>query len=145
MAAGDLTKYNKWSEAQEDGSLANSPVDFDTDTLIFVGLNATYTFNGTHTMLSDANANAVTNGTYTFTGITVNEASGTTTIDGEDVAFASDGTGFDDMTQFVIAKWAGGTDTASPLICHGDLGGTKSQQTGAYSVVWGTGGIITKT
>lgn len=139
-----LVFYDLWKKAQFDGSLTDTPIDFDSDT-IKVGLaTSSYTPSQSHDFWGDVSANEVSGTNYTAGGetvgsITVVESGGTITIDGANVSWAQSGSGFTDARYGVLYKDAG-TD---PLIAYIDFVSDRTNTVGAFIVDWNASGIFT--
>lgn len=153
MASGDITFFNKWKKAQEDGTLTSTPVDFDTDTIKVAVMAATYTPDGgdasAQQYWSDISANQVALATayigpITLGSKTVTLSAGTVVIDGGDIVIAQDAGGFTNGRWVVFFKDTG-TPATSPLMWYGDLGSNRSIVTGSLTFSWAATGIVRKT
>ena len=84
--------YNLWKEAQLDGGIANTPIDFDTDSIRLALVDSTYTPNQLHDFWADASGDEVTGTGYTANGevltVTVTETTGTVTVDATDATWS---------------------------------------------------------
>jgi len=141
--------YHKWLEAQIDGGVANTPVDFGGDTLKIALVGAGYTpAQSTHDLFDDADSNEVsgvnyTSGGETLASKTVTESSGTVTFDNTvDITWSQDASGFSDARYAILYKDSGAAAT-SPLIAYADLGGNKGNQDGDLTLEFDAAGIIT--
>ena len=146
-----LVFYNKFKEAQLDGSSTNTPIDFDTDT-IKVGLTtSTYVPNAaTDAFWSTPEANEVVGTNYTAAGtaigsLTVTESAGVVTVDGADVTWLQNAGGFANARFAVIYKDAGGATTADPLVGYIDFTADKGNVSGDLTIQWNASGIFTLT
>lgn len=143
------TLYHKWLEAQVGGGVANTPVDFDSDTLKIALVTSAYTPDAsTHDLFDDVNANEVSGNNYTPGGetladVTVTESSGTVKFDNtNDITWSQDGSGFTNARYAILYKETGSAST-SPLIAYADLGGDKGNQAGDLTLEFDAAGIIT--
>jgi len=87
MAAGIFELYSSGKLSSLNGAL-----DADTDTLVMVLLADTYTPAVTHSTYADISADEITDTDYTpqlISAVTFSEASGTVTLDSDDVSFGS--------------------------------------------------------
>lgn len=142
------TLYNRWLEAQVDGNLANTPVDFDADTLKIALATSAYVPD----VAADANWDAAQTdevgpaGNYSAGGEalinrTVTLASGTVTFDNSvDLTWPQHATGFADGRFAILYKETGAAAT-SPLIAFADFGGDKGNVAGDLTLQFN--GIIT--
>lgn len=155
MAAGDITTYQKWIQAQADAiTLSSTPVDFDTDTIKVIVLDNTFVPDTTASTiqehLDDVSAKEVTTGTaytgpITLVGKAVTLSAGVVTFDATDISIAADvGGGFTDARYIVLYKDSGAAAT-SPLIAVGDLGSDRNNTTGVLDFTWASTGILTWT
>lgn len=144
------TLYHKWLEAQADGSVAGTPIDFDGDTLKIALVTSTYTpSDSTHDLFDDVNTNEVSPiGTqYTVGGATlgtkmVTESGGTVTFDAANVSWLQDAGGFSNARYAILYK-EGASAALSPLIAFADLGGDKGNKAGDLTLQFDAAGIIT--
>lgn len=142
------TLYHKWLEGQADGSLTNTPVDFDNDTLKVALVTGAYTPDAAvHDFWSTPQAQEVgpaTNynaGGTALGGRTVTLSSGTVTFDNSnDLTWAQSGGGFANARYAVLYKVSGNAST-SPLIAYADLGGDKGNELSDLTLQFN--GIIT--
>ena len=150
MAAGDITVFNKWKEAQADAGLSSTPVDFDTDTISVAVMTDAYTPDTGDTSAqvywSDVSASQVATGTsYTgpiaLAGKTLALSTGVAVFDANDVVIAQDASGFTNGRRLVFFKNTG-TPTTSPLIAVGDLGANKAITAGSLTFAWAATGIV---
>ncbi len=143
------TLYHKWLEAQVDGGVAGTPIDFDTDTLKILLVTSAYTpSQSLHDLINDAIANEVSGTNYTARGEalankTVTESSGTVTFDNTvDITWLQHASGFSNARYAILYKDSG-VDTTSPLIAYADLGGDKGNVGGDLTLQFDALGIIT--
>jgi len=141
-----ITKYYSWRENQENG-VAVINWDAAGDTVKVMLTTSAYTPAQTHVYISEANANEVTGTNYTATGgeiasKTVVQATGTTTVDGADVTWLQDGSGFANARYAVIYKDTG-TPATSPMVGYIDLGADKGNVNGDLTIQWNSSGIYT--
>ena len=140
--------YHRWLEAQVDGSLSNTPIDFDGDTLKIALAKAAYTPDtAAHEYWADAQAQEVgpagnyTAGGETLAHKTVTLSVGTVTFDNTmDLTWVQSGTGFADARYAVLYK-EGASAAASPLIAYADLGGNRGNLAGDLTLQFD--GLIT--
>lgn len=143
-----LVFYNSFKESQLDGSVVNTPIDFDTDTINVALVTSSYTPDATtHDLWDDASANEVSGTNYTAFGetianMTVTETGGTVTVDGDDVSWLQDGSGFSDARYGILFKTTGVT-TTSPLIGYIDFTTDKGNVSGDLTIQWNASGIFT--
>lgn len=142
------TLYHRWLEGQADGSLTNTPVDFDTDTLKVALVTGAYTPDAVvHEFWSTPQAqevgpatNYVVGGTA-LSNRTVSLSSGAVTFDNSnDLSWAQSGFGFANARYAVLYKDSGAA-ASSPLIAYADLGGDKGNELSDLTLQFN--GIIT--
>ena len=138
-----FTFYNLWKEAQLDGNLADTPIDFDTDVIKLALVNSTYVPAQTHTVFGDASANEVSGTNYTAGGtavtLTVTESGGTVTVDGTDVTWAQNAGGFANARYAILYKDA----VTDPMVGYIDFTSDKGNVQGDLTVQWNASGIFT--
>lgn len=138
------TKYNLFFKQQLDGGAV---IDFDNDTLKVMIVTNTYVPSATtHDFINDV-TNEVSGTNYVaggnqVTGITVTESSGTVTVDGNNVTWLQDASGFTDG-RFAILYKDTGTPTTSPLVSFTDFTADKGNVSGDLSIEWNALGIFT--
>lgn len=140
--------YHRWLEAQVDGNLANTPVDFDSDTLK-IGL-ATVSYGpdaAADSIWADVESNEVgpapnyTAGGEALVNRTVTLSNGVVTLDNSaDLTWPQNGSGFADARYAILYKDAG-APAASPLIAYVDFGSDKGTVVGGLTLQFN--GIIT--
>ena len=146
MARGDLTLFEEFVDTLGQG---DHQLDTDTlklglvdDTLAPTAADATPTW-------SDYSANEVSTAggytadgeTLTFAGVTRwSEASGTATLDADDVSLSQDGSGFTDAYYAILYNDDHASDAAIGFV---DLGGPVSEQDGPVTIAWNASGILT--
>ena len=138
-----FTFYNLWKEAQLDGNLADTPIDFDNDVLKLALVTDSYSPSQAHTVFGDASANEVSGTNYTAGGdvvtVTVTETGGTVTVDGSDITWNQSGGGFIDARYAIFYKDA----TTDPLVGYIDFTADKGNVSGDLTVQWSGSGIYT--
>ena len=142
------TLFRKWLEAQADGNLANTPVDFDSDTLKVALVTDNYAPEfDSDDFWADAQPHEVgPAGNYTAGGEplinrTVTLAGGTVTFDNTaDLTWLQSGSGFADA-RFAVLYKEGASAATSPLIACADFGGDKGNLAGDLTLQFD--GIIT--
>ena len=140
-----ITKYHSWQELQLNGTAV---IDWDTDTIKVALATASYTPSAsTHDYFNDI-TNEVSGTNYTAGGdtidnISVSESGGTTTVDGDDVAWLQSGTGFSDARYAIIYK-STGTAATSPLVGYIDLSTDKGNVSGDLTIQFNASGIFTQ-
>lgn len=144
-----FTFFNKWKEAQLDGELSNTPIDFTTDSIrlalvdsVRAPVAATDEFFGVA-----ISANEVTGTGYTAAGevlgtVTVTESGGTVTLDAADVTWTQNGAGFSDARYAILYKHNASLPTA-PLVGFIDFTADKGNVSGDLTVQWNASGIFT--
>ena len=144
-----FTFYNLFKEAQLDGNLSNTPIDFDADNIYLSLHTNTYVPSATtHDFFNDASNEISPGGGYTANGEllttkTVNESGGTVTFDADDVTWSQNGSGFTTARYAVMYKNDGVAATSSPLIGYIDFTADKGNTTGDLTVSWNASGIFT--
>jgi len=139
-------KYDLWQTQALNGSGA---IDWDTDTIKVMLVTSAYTpAPATDSFIADANANEVSGANYTAGGdiiasVTVTEAAGVTTVDGDDVAWLQNAGGFTDARYAIIYKDTGTAGT-SPLVSYLDFAADKGNVNGDLSIAWAATGIFTQ-
>ena len=139
--------HKPWMESQFDGSLANTPVDFDTDSLRVALIDDTLAPDPTaHDLWGDLVANEVTGTNYTaggfdFTTPTLALDSGVVKFDAEDATWAQHASGFTDARYAILLAYDAGTPNNSPIIASADLGSNKGNVAGALTFQWAATGI----
>lgn len=138
-----IAKYNSFWENQ---LKAADPIDFDGDTLKAMLVTSSYTFSDAHDFASDITFE-VTGGNYVaggqqVTGISVTEAAGTTTVDGNNPLWAQHVSGFTDARGLVFYRDTG-TPSTSQLVCFVDFISDKGNVNGDFSAEWNVSGIFT--
>lgn len=141
--------YDRWLEAQIDGGVAGTPIDFDGDTLKILLVTSTYTpAAATHDLVNDAITHEVSGTGYTSRGEAlahklVTLSSGTVTFDNtENITWVQSVGGFSDARYAILYKDSG-VDTTSPLVAFADLGGDKGNEGGDLTLQFDAAGIIT--
>jgi len=140
--------FNLWKEAQFDGGVTNTPIDFDTDVIKLMLVDSTRApIANTDTFIGAAiDANEVTGTNYTAGGdtvtVTVTQTTGTVTVDGTDVTWLQNGAGFTDARYAILYKDI--TSAAvSPVIGYIDFTSDKGNVSGDLTVQWNASGIFT--
>ena len=143
MATGDVTIFEEFVD-----QIGEEKHNFDSDTLK-LGLidNSTppTAADATPTW-SDYSGNEVsTAGGYTSNGetlttVTWQEASGTATLNADDVSLSQDGSGFTDAYWGILYNDTEATDMAIAFV---ELGGPVSEQAGDITISWNATGILT--
>ncbi|NKB59006.1 MAG: hypothetical protein GKS00_21985 [Alphaproteobacteria bacterium] len=141
------TLYHKWLEAQADGGVAGTPIDFDGDTLKIALAASGYTPSDTLHDLFDDITNEVMGTGYTAGGETlankvVTESSGTVTFDADNASWLQNASGFANARYAILYK-EGASAAISPLIAYADLGGDKGNVGGDLTLQFDATGIIT--
>lgn len=140
-----IVKYQSWQVNTLDGTAV---IDWDTDTIKVALATSTYTPSAsTHDFFNDI-TNEVTGTGYTAGGATVGsiavtESSGTATVDGADVTWSQDGSGFTDARYAILYKDTG-TATTSPLVGYIDLTTDRNNVDGDFTIEWSASGIFTQ-
>jgi len=126
-------------------SLENKQIDLDSDTLKVMLLGSGYTPSDTHRYVSDLGANEVAGTGYTaggkaLTGVTVNYASDTLTLNADDVSWTGS-----TITAYyaVVYDATPGSAATNPLISYVNFGGPESDTNGTFQITWAAGGIAT--
>lgn len=140
--------YHRWLEAQVDGSLANTPVDFDSDTLkvalatVSYGPDATTDANWATVQTDEIGpAPNYTAGGEALVNCTVTLSNGIVTLDNSaDLTWLLNGSGFADARYALLYKDTG-TPATSPLIAYADFGSDKGTVAGDLTLQFN--GIIT--
>lgn len=141
-----ITKYNKWQEQALNGA---GNIDWDTDNIKVMLVNSTYTPSAAaDNFINDADANEISGTNYTaggdvITNITVTESAGTTTVNGDNVAWLQSATGFSNARYAIIYKDTG-VNTTSPLVGYVDFLIDKSNVVGDLTLQWSISGIFTQ-
>ena len=143
MARGDVTIFEEFVD-----QIGEEKHNFDSDTLK-LGLidNSTppTAADATPTW-SDYSGNEVsTEGGYTANGetlttVTWQEASGTATLNADDVSLSQDGSGFTDAYWAILYNDTEATDMAIAFV---ELGGPVSEQAGDITISWNASVILT--
>lgn len=144
-----FTFFNKWKEAQLDGDISGSPIDFTTDTIKLLLVTASRAPVAATDDLADdlvLGSNEVSGTNYTARGdtiaMTVTETTGTVTVDGADNTWAQNAGGFTDARYAVLYKDSA-VDSTSPLIGFIDFLADKGNVSGDLTVQWNALGIFT--
>lgn len=140
-----IVKYQSWQVNTLDGTAV---IDWDTDTIKVALATSTYTPSAsTHDFFNDI-TNEVTGTGYTAGGATVGsiavtESSGTATVDGADVTWSQDGSGFTDARYAILYKDTA-TASTSPLVGYIDLTTDRNNVDGDFTIEWSASGIFTQ-
>ena len=139
--------YELWLEAQADGNLTNTPVDFDADTIRVALVTSSYTPSQAHNYFDDVSANEVSGTNYTADGAavatkTVGLAANTVTFDGDDITWSQHAGGFSNARYAILQKDSGVAAT-SPLIAYADMGADKGNVDGDLTLQFAATGIMT--
>lgn len=137
-----MATYVKFEAFSED--VCEKVHNFASDTLK-VALTNTAPTAATDHQLSDitqiAAGNGYTTGGTAVTNTTCTEASGTTTVDGDDVVFTASGGAMANFRYIVLYN---DTATNDELIMYADYGSTVSlADTETFTVAWNASGIFT--
>lgn len=116
---------NSFKQTQLDGTIGTAPIDFDTDTIKVALITSTLApVASTHSLWSELSTNEVSGTNYTANGetlaVTVNEVTGTVTVDSADPQWLESATGFANARYAILYKDTGVAAT-SPLICFIDF------------------------
>jgi hypothetical protein len=141
-----LLKHHTWQELVLKGTIT---VDWDTDDIKVMLLDDTLEPDETtDDYIADVDTNEISGGGYTAGGaaidnISVTRSVGVTTVDGDDVTWEQNGSGFTDARYAVVYKNTGSAAT-SPILLHIDLGTDQSNVAGDFQLRWHANGIFTQ-
>lgn len=137
-----------WHEAQFDGGITGTPVDFDTDTIKLALIDDTLAPDETtHDNWDDLSSNEVSGDGYTAGGetltVTVEKSSAVVTVDSGDTTWSQEAAGFTNARYAVWYK-VGGGESSSPILGHMDMGSDKGNVSGPLTIET-PNGIFTST
>ncbi len=143
--AATWTPYDAFKTAQFGGSA----IDFDTDDIILILLDNTHTPDrANHNFVDDISADEITETNYarkTLSGAALSISSNTLKFDATDPStYSQSASGFSDAKYAVLAKDAGGADSANPLIAYATFDADVGNVSGDLDLAFdGTNGIFT--
>lgn len=140
MAQGDITFYNTAKK-----HLSDNPINWDTDTIICLLLDSTYTPDiDTEEFISDIVAKEAANANYVRKTLTCTTPTVDTVNDWSEYDETTNPTwsslGAGDLACAVIAKNSG-ADATSPLICYMEIVATQPNG-GDWQITWHANGIF---
>ena len=127
-------------------NIGGGSIDLDSDSLVIILLDATGTYDASHTQLSDISGseippgNGYTQQTATLTSVTWTRSGVVTTLDADDVTWTASGGS-------LIARHAViYSDTNDLLLCHVDFDAEQTATDGTpFTIRWHAAGILTLT
>ena len=145
MARGDLTIFEEFAE-----NIGGGDHDLTSDTLklgLIDSTSAPTAADATPTWGDYSGNEVAASAGYSAGGSTVastsyTEADGVATLDGNNVTFSQNGSGFTDAYYGVLYN---STHASSAAIAWIDLDGPVSQQDGDVTITWNSSGICTVT
>lgn len=117
--------FNSFKQTQLDGTIGTAPIDFDTDAIKVALITSVLApIAATHDLWDDLSTNEVSGTNYAVGGetltVTVNEVTGTVTVDSDDPQWLENAAGFANARYAILYKDAGAASD-SPLVCFLDF------------------------
>lgn len=147
MTVTAWTRFDQFVKTQLDGTGTGTPINFISDNIRMMILNASYVPNkATDATRADIVANEVSGTNYTSRGFLLGTkyctlASGVVTIGAADINVSQSGSGFSTGQTLVIYKDSG-TNSTSQLIAYNNVGSLFGNSAGALSILIATNGIL---